>query len=197
MKLFGLTPDSIQAHINDADSFTTSDQVCKFILNKNMSKELYDLFGLMQDYKLPVKIEPGDSSYFMAISDGYIALSSYAVKHANEPYFVEAFAHELVHAFTRSALDTNTEFANTINSLFKEANDAFSDKDKQALASADLYGLTNPKEFISEFMVNPRFRERLNTGKVSLYDRVVVAIKNLFASLFNTKLQGINARILS
>ena len=89
--------------------------------------------------------------------------------------FDHAYVHEIIHAFTVSALNNpktpaEIEFANTIKKVY----DAY-----KGSKMNNSYGLTDQYEFVAEIMSNPKFVNELAQLKPSLLDKVLSAIRKL------------------
>jgi hypothetical protein len=72
--------------------------------------------------------------------------------------------HEAAHAATEHALRANTPAAKEITALFERV--------KAATGESDVYGLTNPSEFVAEAMSNPQFQQALKSMPVSTGSRI-------------------------
>lgn len=102
---------------------------------------------------------------------GYIRLSFDQTANNNDPrQFFHHALHEIIHAATTVAYDTNPEFRSEIDSLLDQTLD-FMEQEypnyKQELAENSaaqntFYGITNGKEFIAEALTNERFQKYLS-----------------------------------
>lgn len=102
---------------------------------------------------------------------GYIRLVFDQTTAENDPrQFFHHALHEIIHAATTVAYDTDPEFRSEIDSLLDQTRD-FMEKEypnyqqeleENAAAANTFYGITNGKEFIAEAMTNERFQKYLS-----------------------------------
>jgi hypothetical protein len=71
--------------------------------------------------------------------------------------FETVFLHEMVHAVTVNEYYSNKEFSDKINNLYNYALKFKNYRTSKGVELGDMYGMTNPKEFMAEAMSNPDF----------------------------------------
>ena len=100
--------------------------------------------------------------------------------------YVRAAVHENVHAATETMLSTDPKFAAEVSSELERARAKAAGQgvDLNNLPR-DLYGLTNPSEFIAESKSNPAFREFLNTVKAPT-NPVIQGARTVMNALYRT-----------
>ena len=100
------------------------------------------------------------------------------------------FTNELIHSITASILESHPSWSKTRGfdaaqtKFNKEINDLYNQA-KEALGQERIYGLKKAKEFISEALTKPKFKNRLaqikskNSSK-NIFQRIVDRLVNLF-----------------
>ena len=76
--------------------------------------------------------------------------------------FETAALHEIVHAFTVRAYNTNKEFQRQIDKLY---NFMYREFNKRGIVPANYYGTENPYEFMAEALADPKFINELRQIK--------------------------------
>jgi hypothetical protein len=103
--------------------------------------------------------------------------------------YARSVLHETVHAATEGRLNADPVFAKEVNDLVAEAT-AHAERQGISLRQRDLYGLTNPHEYLTESVSNQRFRDFLASvgtdkpgisGPKTLLQATFRAIRNTFA----------------
>lgn len=97
------------------------------------------------------------------------------------PHPDQTLIHEAVHAATLKAIDNNTPTGKEITKVFKAYQD-LAGAARGWRTSGDMYGMSNPHEFIAEFYANQEFRNNLAGMKelgnpTNLLQRIINAIK--------------------
>jgi hypothetical protein len=201
--------------INDPKIETTIQRIINHPEVSNTTKKLLrDLLPLVyyfNELKLDIKPfilatqeEPGMSEYektlnLVAKVPGVYDPQSTTITMAvvGQPSFesfANTFVHELQHAVTLAAVyDPKTEIQRQLSETISRAHAEYLKLYKSELANknsvTNLYGLTNPGEFIVAFLSNPEFRKYLKSNEKtkSIWQTIVDAIKSFLRSIHNVQ----------
>lgn len=135
------------------------------------------LLNILSLHDIPVKYDNslGYSKLAVASIDengkAVIKLNPNLVHRVNDDFLTQVLTHELVHVMTSSAFlkarnQTERDLIRNTNKLHKVFDKLF--RDGLYVRTDDLYGLTNPIEFVAEFVTNKQFRELLYKEAQSL-----------------------------
>jgi hypothetical protein len=92
--------------------------------------------------------------------------------------FETVFLHEMVHGITVNEYYNNKEFSNKIDTLYNYALKFKNYNTSNKVKLGEMYGMTNPKEFMSEAMSNPDFIFELSKYYSPIYEKS--KSKNIF-----------------
>ena len=175
---------------------STSDKILDFIINKSDNEHYREL---AKSLKKILEHHPVSIKFLEYGFGGVYDNESHSIEISREAYHVtETMLHELVHAATSIALDSNPELAAAFDAIreyvLEQLNDIVEDQDinPQFLELTGVYyGLVNDShEFVAEFMSNPVLQALLKKMKPmekkkydSLFDQVIDVIKNALRRL--------------
>ena len=109
--------------------------------------------------------------------------------------FETVFLHELIHGVTVNEYKTNKEFSGKIDKLYTYALKFKNYQTSSGVLLGDMYGMENPKEFMSEAMTNPDFIFELS--KYYSPTEEVLRKKNIFQQFIELIVDTIKQKIES
>jgi hypothetical protein len=109
--------------------------------------------------------------------------------------FERVFLHEVIHGITVNEYYTNKEFTDKINKLYNYALKFKDYKTSKGVLLGEMYGMKNPKEFMSEAMTNPDFIYELS--KYYSPSQEKLKEKNIFQEFIELIVNTIKEKITS
>ena len=124
---------------------------------------------------------------------GDIYLNNNSTSRWTKEEYLQTIIHEYIHAFTINALENpqtqeEKEFEKKIYNIFLELR-----KDSYF---EDEYGFTNTKEFVSELLTNPDFRDKALHVRKNILDNIIDLIKELLGIKIKAKYSTKNEKLL-
>lgn len=126
---------------------------------------------------------------FYLNSDNTIYISEDTLNTLGQEEIVQSFLHEVIHSIIDDAYNRGSKKNATFEE--KDLKDFFDKAFKQysnLTAFTDnegkqMYGFTNPKEFIAEIFSNPKFQEELVEAEKNFFQKLINYIRRLFSGL--------------
>lgn len=109
--------------------------------------------------------------------------------------FEVVFLHELIHGVTVNEYYKNEDFSEKINKLYNHALKFKDYKTSKGITLGKMYGMKNPREFMSEAMTNPDFIYELSKYYSPIQEKlkeknIFQEFINLVVDLIKNKLEG-------
>lgn len=204
--------DELNEQLKSGNSISSSILIKNIIQNNIQTSVNNVILHLLQQHDIPIQYDSSLKYGKLATASinengkAVIKLNPNLVHKVNDEFLAQVVMHELVHTLTANAFfkaknQTERDLISSTNKLHKIFNKLF---DKSLYTrSDDLYGLTNPIEFIAEFVTNKQFRQILyNEAKqLDKSGRFTNIIKNFInkllkfftnKSLFKTNIQKLD-----
>lgn len=173
--------------------FKLRDVLRNSMMSLDLNEETMEIVGSLLKLDTNIKIFTKDmkpsnlGAYYH--NSNIIDLNGASLKTMNEYAAFQLILHEALHAATVQAIDSplneiQRDFRKNITSAYNFYKNLQTKRTAGSITgSNESYGFTNPKEFISEIMSNPVFREEIdglvvNKGE-TLWDKIVDYIKDL------------------
>lgn len=172
---FGDTFDTIMS----GETVSSSDIVSNILSNNLLSDQNVTLAEIVQKHSIPVKISSSVGYDFMTTytdehGQSIILINPSLVGKASNRLTADTFLHEVVHALTVNAF--NNPVSKEDKNLVSSTRELHRIMDKlypreiydRSNRESGMYALTNPKEFIAEFISNKHTRDLVYKTAVQL-----------------------------
>lgn len=198
----------------DSGIFVSSrDCVMQLIQNNNISYSNLKLADVLSKHDIPVVYQSLEDGVLMkTVYDDeqgcIVVIDPSKVSNMSNQYVSDKLLHEIVHAVTTNAIvnpktSYERDFQKENNKIYQVYNKVF--PSQRYRRSEIFYGLTNEREFASEFITNRDFRNALyikareldeqSNGRFGkIFKRIINAISKLFVNnkIFKTNLEQLN-----
>lgn len=190
---FGGTFDTIMS----GEAVSSSDIVSNILSNNLLSDQNVALAEILQKHNIPVKISSSVGYDFMTTytdehGQSIILINPSLVGKASNKLTADTFLHEVVHALTVNAF--NNPVSKEDRNLVSSTRELHKIMDKlypreiydRSNRESGMYALTNPKEFIAEFISNKHTRDLVYKTAVQLDKQSGKTLLGKIKSLINS-----------
>lgn len=189
---FGFTNVNENTEMNSID-------IIQIILQNSDDDYIKDILSIFKDLNINIPTRLSYSTSYMQYTTdnnaGYITINPNTFSKHGIGYNISSYMHELIHAYTIRSINRAIngqgtqlenqiyEYANKLLNLNRDIYSAYANQNGQFVQ--DLYGLNDIYEFVSEFLTNRAFFDRLmdDANQMNQFDKFIQAVKFFWNSI--------------